>query len=96
MPAAVVGAVAIAGVRAVRAPVLPISLGNNIAAIMPLLFTGPLLVLNLYFYPGGTAEIGFALRDQFLRWVARAPGHPVPSLVADRRVETRPRRRAAS
>lgn len=62
-------------------------LGDNIAAIMPLLLTGPLLVVNLYFYPGGTAENGYALRDKFLRWVAARNKLHVPSLVADRRVE---------
>jgi hypothetical protein len=51
------------------------------------LLTGPLLVLNLYFYPGGTAENGFAQRDKFLRWVAAKHDILVPSLVADRRVE---------
>lgn len=62
-------------------------LGGNIAAIMPLLLTGPLLIVNLYFYPGGTAENGFALRDKFLRRVAARHNILVPSLVADRRAE---------
>jgi hypothetical protein len=52
-----------------------------------LLLTGPLLVVNLYQYPGGSAENGFATRDRFLRWVARRHDILVPSLVADRRVE---------
>ena len=62
-------------------------LGTNIATILPLLLTGPLLIVNLYFYPGGSAERGFADRDRFLRWVARRHDVLVPSLVADRRVE---------
>src|SRR5439155_14431069 len=62
-------------------------LGSNIAAILPLLLTGPLLIVNLYFYPGGSAERGFSDRDRFLRWVARKHDILVPSLVADRRVE---------
>jgi hypothetical protein len=62
-------------------------LGAHIASILPLLLTGPLLILNLYFYPGGTAENGFAQRDKFLRWVAAKHDILVPSLVADRRVE---------
>ncbi|HZQ27468.1 MAG TPA: ABC transporter permease [Acidimicrobiales bacterium] len=61
-------------------------LGKNLAGVLPLLITGPLLVLNLYFYPGGTAENGYAFRDRFLRWVARRHDVLVPSLVADRRV----------
>ncbi|HEV3227170.1 MAG TPA: hypothetical protein VGZ52_10055, partial [Acidimicrobiales bacterium] len=52
-----------------------------------LLLTGPLLLVNLYQYPGGTAEILFERRDKFLRWVARRHDILVPSLIADRRVE---------
>ena len=62
-------------------------LGPNFVAVIPLLLTGPLLVLNLYFYPGGTAEANFQLRDKFLRRIANKHGILVPSLVADRRVE---------
>ena len=62
-------------------------LGQTFIAVVPLLLTGPLLVLNLYFYPGGSAEAGFQQRDRFLRWVARRHNVLVPSLVADRRVE---------
>ena len=62
-------------------------LGANLVAIVPLLITGPLLVINLYFYPGGSAEAGFQTRDKFLRWVAQRHDLLVPSLVADRRVE---------
>jgi branched-chain amino acid transport system permease protein len=86
VPFAVVGAVATQAF-VLFSPRFTNLLGNNIAAIMPLLLTGPLLVLNLYFYPGGTAENGYALRDKFLRWVARRQDILVPSLVADRRVE---------
>ena len=62
-------------------------LGQTFIAVVPLLLTGPLLVINLYFYPGGSAEGGFQARDKFLRWVARRHNLVVPSLVADRRVE---------
>jgi branched-subunit amino acid transport system permease len=62
-------------------------LGDTFVAVIPLLLTGPLLVLNLYFYPGGSAEAGFATRDKFLRRVAAKHRLLVPSLVADRRVE---------
>ena len=62
-------------------------LGSNIISIVPLILTGPLLVLNLYQYPGGSAEAGFQTRDRFLRWVARRNDILVPSLVADKFVE---------
>ena len=52
------------------------------------LITGPGLLLMLMFVPGGFAQIGFGTRDRFLRWVAKREGIHVPSLVADRRVET--------
>jgi branched-chain amino acid transport system permease protein len=62
-------------------------LGKDVITIVPLLITGPLLIINLYFYPGGSAEAGFGQRDRFLRWVARRRHLLVPSLVADKRVE---------
>jgi branched-chain amino acid transport system permease protein len=51
-----------------------------------LLVTGPGLLLMLMFMPGGFAQLGFGLRDRYLRWVANRAGIHVPSLVADRRV----------
>ena len=68
-------------------PKLYSGLGDNFVAIVPLLLTGPLLLLNLYQYPGGTAEIAFARRDNFLRAIAKRHDILVPSLIADRRVE---------
>jgi len=62
-------------------------LGKDVITIIPLLITGPLLILNLYFYPGGSAQAGFGQRDTFLRWVARRHQILVPSLLADQRVE---------
>jgi branched-chain amino acid transport system permease protein len=62
-------------------------LGDTFVSVVPLLLTGPLLVLNLYFYPGGSAEAGFATRDKFLRKLAGKYQLLVPSLVADRRVD---------
>jgi branched-chain amino acid transport system permease protein len=62
-------------------------LGDTFVSVVPLLLTGPLLVLNLYFYPGGSAEAGFATRDKFLRKLAAKYQLLVPSLVADRRVD---------
>jgi hypothetical protein len=46
--------------------------------------TGPLLVAQLTFYPGGLAQQVYQVRDSFLRWVAARRGLEVPSLVADR------------
>jgi branched-chain amino acid transport system permease protein len=60
---------------------------QTINSVMPLLLTGPLLVLNLYFNPGGLAESVFAARDRYLRKVAARRNIHVPSLVADRQVE---------
>ncbi|MBK5307287.1 MAG: ABC transporter permease [Frankiaceae bacterium] len=60
---------------------------STISSVIPLLLTGPLLILNLYFNPGGLAEQGFAIRDKFLRRIANKHGIHVPSLVADRLLE---------
>jgi len=62
-------------------------LGQDFVAIVPLILTGPLLLVNLYQYPGGTAELLFLRRDRFLRWVAARHDILVPSLIADRRIE---------
>jgi len=59
----------------------------TISSVIPLLVTGPLLILNLYFNPGGLAEQCFSARDKFLRKVAAKRGIHVPSLVADRLLE---------
>jgi hypothetical protein len=93
VPFAVVGVVVTEGL-VLFSPKLYGPLGENFAAILPLLLTGPLLVLNLYFYPGGTAENGYKLRDNFLRRVAAKHDLLVPSLVADRRVEQEQEREA--
>jgi branched-chain amino acid transport system permease protein len=60
---------------------------QTISSAIPLLLTGPLLILNLYFNPGGLAEQAFAIRDKFLRRIANKRGIHVPSLVADRLLE---------
>ncbi len=83
---------AVAGVVSFQAfvqfgPHLYDSLGDTFHSIVPLLLTGPLLVLNLYQYPGGTAEAMFERRDKFLRKIAAKHNILVPSLVADRLVE---------
>jgi hypothetical protein len=86
VPFAVVGAISFEAF-VLFGPRLYQGLGSTFVAVVPLLLTGPLLVLDLYFYPGGSAEAGFQTRDRFLRWVARRHNLLVPSLVADRRVE---------
>jgi branched-chain amino acid transport system permease protein len=86
VPFAVVGAISFEAF-VLFGPRLYSGLGSTFIAVVPLLLTGPLLVLDLYFYPGGSAEAGFQTRDKFLRWVARRHDVLVPSLVADRRVE---------
>ncbi|MBV9292675.1 MAG: hypothetical protein JO222_09515, partial [Frankiales bacterium] len=57
--------------------------GSTFDSVMPLLLTGPLLILNLYFNPGGLAGWVFGERDKWLRRVAARRKVHVPSLVAD-------------
>lgn len=86
VPAAVLGLVSLEAFT-LFGPYLYEGLGQDFVAVVPLLLTGPLLVLNLYFYPGGSAEPMFATRDRFLRWVANRHRLMVPSLIADQRVD---------
>ena len=86
VPFAVLGAISFEAF-VLFGPRLYQGLGSTFVAVVPLLLTGPLLVVDLYFYPGGSAEAGFQTRDKFLRRVARIHNILVPSLVADRRVE---------
>ncbi|GAC1439822.1 MAG: ABC transporter permease [Mycobacteriales bacterium] len=65
---------------------------DTIRSVIPLLLTGPLLILNLYFNPGGLAEQCFQARDQFLRKIANKHRIHVPSLVADRLLEQQQQR----
>ena len=58
-------------------------LGATFDSVMPLLLTGPLLIINLYFNPGGLAGWVFGERDKWLRRVASRRKLHVPSLVAD-------------
>jgi branched-chain amino acid transport system permease protein len=62
-------------------------LGPTWSAVLPLMLTGPLLVLNMYFYPGGSAQNGYDMRDRWLRRIAERRNILVPSLLADRRVD---------
>lgn len=59
---------------------------TTLVTVMPLLLTGPLLLLNLALNPGGLSEVAFGIRDDWLRRVAERAGLLVPSLLADRRV----------
>ncbi len=50
--------------------------------------TGTGLLFILYFLPGGLWQLVHRVRDGYLRWVANRNGLVVPSLVADKRVDT--------
>jgi branched-chain amino acid transport system permease protein len=50
--------------------------------------TGAGLLVVLLFLPGGLGQLYFNLRDRYLRWVANRRNILVPSLVADKRVES--------
>jgi branched-chain amino acid transport system permease protein len=56
---------------------------QTLESVLPLLLTGPLLLINQYFYPGGSAQSGYDRRDQWLRKLADKHGIVVPSLLAD-------------
>jgi branched-chain amino acid transport system permease protein len=60
---------------------------ETLTSVIPLVLTGPLLILNSYFAPGGSAENGMKLRDNLLRTVARRRGLLIPSLVTDATTE---------
>ncbi|HUQ40595.1 MAG TPA: ABC transporter permease [Acidimicrobiales bacterium] len=63
---------------------------NSLLRQVDKIFTGPGLLLGLLFLPGGYSEALFRNRDKFLLWVAERHDIIVPSLRADRRVETEP------
>ena len=65
-------------------PKLYAAWGPTWLVVVPLVLTGPVLVLQLTFFPGGLAEGVYLARDAYLRWVARRRGLDMPSLVADR------------
>jgi branched-chain amino acid transport system permease protein len=65
-------------------------LGQTWIAVIPLLLTGPLLIVNLYQNPGGLAGWAFDIRDNWLRRLAQRRKIHVPALVADRLVEPGP------
>jgi branched-chain amino acid transport system permease protein len=57
---------------------------QTIESILPLLLTGPVLLISAYFNPAGAADGGFRVRDDLLRRVAKRRDIAVPSLVEDR------------
>ena len=59
------------------------------STILRLSLSGAGLLCILYFLPGGLWQLVQRLRDRYLRWVADRHDLLVPSLVADKRVETR-------
>ena len=79
LPGAVLGAMAIQAVAL---------FGDKRIDGISLLVTGPGLLVVLLFLPGGFAQGAYQIRDSFLRAVADRRGILVPSLFADRRVET--------
>ena len=58
---------------------------QDVSAQYRLLITGTSLLAVLLLLPGGLGQAAFAVRDRFLRLVARRRGVLVPSLVADYR-----------
>ncbi|MGI8493379.1 MAG: ABC transporter permease [Acidimicrobiales bacterium] len=52
-----------------------------------LAINGAMLLIVLYFLPGGIGQLLFRLRDSYLRLIADRRGILVPSLVADKREE---------
>jgi branched-chain amino acid transport system permease protein len=58
---------------------------QNVSAEYRLLITGTSLLAVLLVVPGGLGQVAFAVRDRFLKAVARRRGMLVPSLVADAR-----------
>jgi branched-chain amino acid transport system permease protein len=79
LPGAVFGAMAIQAVYL---------FGEQRFEGISLLVTGPGLLVILLFLPGGFAQGAYQVRDSFLRWVADRHKIVVPSLFADRRIET--------
>jgi len=83
VPWAVVGAMAIEVAVVFGPRVYDLFHSTTIETTLPLLLTGPILLINAYFNPGGSAELGMRKRDDWLRRVAKRRGILVPALVAD-------------
>jgi hypothetical protein len=63
---------------------------TTIETTLPLLLTGPVLLINAYFNPGGSAELGMQKRDDWLRRVAKRRGIVVAALVEDPATKAQP------
>ena len=83
VPWAVVGGMAIETAVVFGPRVYDLVHSTTIETTLPLLLTGPVLLLNAYFNPGGTADAAMGKRDDWLRWVARRRGIEVPALASD-------------
>jgi branched-chain amino acid transport system permease protein len=79
LPGAVFGTVVLESIRL---------FGEDVIDNLSLIVTGPGLLLVLMLLPGGFAEGLYRLRDSVLRWIAKRNDIDVPSLVADRLIET--------
>lgn len=84
LPTAVLGAMSLEASVAFG-PRLYQLLGGDWAYVLPLLLTGPVLIVQMVIWPGGLAEGVFKTRDDFLRFVAARRKLVVPSLIADRK-----------
>lgn len=82
LPGAVIGAMVLRA-GALFIPQAVSGLSQQVVEVLPLLLTGPLLVTSVLSYPAGMAEIGFKIRDLFLRRVAERRGLLVPSLIGE-------------
>jgi branched-chain amino acid transport system permease protein len=83
VPWAVVGAMGIEVAVVFGPRVYDLFHSTTIETTLPLLLTGPILLINAYFNPGGSAELGMQKRDNWLRRVAKRRGIAVPALAAD-------------
>jgi branched-chain amino acid transport system permease protein len=83
VPWAVVGAMGIESAVVFGPRVYDLFHSTTIETTLPLLLTGPILLINAYFNPGGSAELGMQKRDDWLRRVAKRRGIVVPALAAD-------------
>jgi branched-chain amino acid transport system permease protein len=64
------------------------SFPEAIRPVLGFLSTGVGLILVLLLVPGGLGQVVYGARDRYLRWVAARRGIHVPSLTADRQVDT--------
>lgn len=90
---AVYGAVIVQGMAYFGADIVRNVFGDGrsadlVARNLALVLTGPGLIVTLMTAQGGLAENLYKVRDGFLRRVADKHGLVVPSLFADRRIET--------